>query len=121
MSQKLSPRTAADALVGLRFECVEKPDQGPQRSRVRRGRGRPPHNEICHEPLGQETRVEKSLDAGNTSRRYCEIATENGGLQIACAAVGPPQTATLTALPVKSVGRIRSICCSPANPGAGPA
>ena len=36
--------TAADALVGLRFECVGNA-----------GRGRPPHNEICHEPLGQET------------------------------------------------------------------
>jgi len=32
---------------------------GPQRSRVRRGRGRPPHNEICHEPLGQETSLER--------------------------------------------------------------
>jgi len=36
-----SPRTAADALVGLGFECVGKAGPG-----VRRGRGRPPHSMI---------------------------------------------------------------------------
>ena len=47
------PRPTPSSAFAL--SVLEKPDQGPQRSRVRRGRGRPPHNEICHEPLGQET------------------------------------------------------------------
>ena len=46
-----SPWTAADALVGL-FGLNHEPDQG-----VRRGQGRPPHQDLCGKLLGQETRA----------------------------------------------------------------
>jgi hypothetical protein len=36
-------------------------------------------------------------------------------------AVAPPQTETATELPVSVLGKIKSICCTPEIPGAGPA
>jgi hypothetical protein len=54
-------------------------------------------------------------------RGYCEIDTGTGGLHIIWSIDAPPQTVTLTVLPVRSGGRIRSTSSTPNWPGAGPA
>jgi hypothetical protein len=51
---------------------------------------------------------------------YCETVTLAGELQTDWP-LTLPQTATITEFPGRLVGRIRSTCWTPVNPGAGPA
>ena len=59
------PRTAADALVGLRFVCFEEPDQG-----VRRRRGRPPRGLKCAANLATEDACSLSAASGSQTHGY---------------------------------------------------